>query len=494
MKRNVASNGKHKRGAKGTGRLYKRDAGGKEHPVDWPGVGAYWLAYSIPNPSGGPGKRIRQALHDENGNPVTDRKQAEAARRLILAPYQTGNVVETLRVVQSRLVQAQTEHAEAVRSARGEMRVADVWEAYVKTPRTMRPDSGPGTMRQYEIQWSRFARWIMKTHPEVEALRGVTEDHAAEYATDLQEAGLSGATINKHVTLLRLVFRVLGKQAGVTVDPWGGMRPAKHRPQGRRELTLPELRRVCESAEGELRLLFAVGLYSGLRLADCALLRWDEVDFGQNVLMVTPRKTCHTSGKQVRIPLHPALQAMFEEAKKTATGEYVLPETAATYEERRDIVTHRVQRYLWENGIDCHAKGTGQQIERDGQGEPVRDEKGRVRFVATGRRAVVSVGFHSLRHSFVSMCRAAGVSLSVVESLVGHSNPTMTRLYTHTSGGEAEKAVKALPTIGGSDAEPVHEPLPKWARDLAESMNGKNWKSIRATLLGDGRQTVAVGT
>lgn len=62
--------------------------------------------------------------------------------------------------------------------------------------------------------------------------------------------------------------------------------------------------------------------------------------------------------------------------------------------------------------------------------------QGRARFVATGRRAVVSVGFHSPRLQLVSMCRAAGVSLSVVESLVGHSNPTMTRLYTHTSGGE----------------------------------------------------------
>ena len=42
-----------------------------------------------------------------------------------------------------------------------------------------------------------------------------------------------------------------------------------------------------------------------------------------------------------------------------------------------------------------------------------------------------------------------------------------------------------MPTIGGSDAEPVRELLPKWARDLAESMNGENWKSVRAALLGD---------
>jgi integrase len=43
----------------------------------------------------------------------------------------------------------------------------------------------------------------------------------------------------------------------------------------------------------------------------------------------------------------------------------------------------------------------------------------------TGKRAVVEIGFHSLRHSFVSMCRTSNVPLAVVESIVGHSNPAM---------------------------------------------------------------------
>ena len=33
----------------------------------------------------------------------------------------------------------------------------------------------------------------------------------------------------------------------------------------------------------------------------------------------------------------------------------------------------------------------------------------------TGKRAVVEVGFHSLRHSFVSICRESDVPLAVVE-------------------------------------------------------------------------------
>ena len=46
----------------------------------------------------------------------------------------------------------------------------------------------------------------------------------------------------------------------------------------RRELTIDELRKVCQTATGELRTLLALGIYSGLRLGDCATLRWGEVD------------------------------------------------------------------------------------------------------------------------------------------------------------------------------------------------------------------------
>ena len=70
--------------------------------------------------------------------------------------------------------------------------------------------------------------------------------------------------------------------------------------------------------------------------------------------------------------------------------------------------------------------------------------------VHTGRRAVVEVGFHSLRHSFVSRCRQANAPLSVVEAIVGHSSPAMTRHYTHVGELAAAVAVGALPRVMGA--------------------------------------------
>lgn len=53
----------------------------------------------------------------------------------------------------------------------------------------------------------------------------------------------------------------------------------------------PRMARVCGSVTGEMRLLFAVGIYTGLRLGDCAMMEWGSIDLGRNRIMTIPRKT-----------------------------------------------------------------------------------------------------------------------------------------------------------------------------------------------------------
>ena len=95
-------------------------------------------------------------------------------------------------------------------------------------------------------------------------------------------------------------------------------------------------------------------------------------------------------------------------------------------------VAKEIRRFLINCGIQVHKDDTGK---------------------GTSTRAVVEVGFHSLRHSFVSLCRQANAPLAVVEAIVGHSNPAMTRHYTHISETAAAGAVAALPTLLDSKAK-----------------------------------------
>ena len=60
------------------------------------------------------------------------------------------------------------------------------------------------------------------------------------------------------------------------------------------------------------------------------------------------------------------------------------------------------------------------------------------------------VGFHSLRHSFVSICAQAGVPLPVVQALCGHGSPAVQRHYIHLGQDTVQTAVNSLPAINGS--------------------------------------------
>lgn len=222
------------------------------------------------------------------------------------------------------------------------------------------------------------------------------------------------------------------------------------------------------------------GQTPAMAIGDCATLRWAEVDLARGIIRRIPNKTARRNPKPVLVPIHPVSRTMLAETLEANRREYVLPEIAALYHRRIDLVTDLVQNHFKACGIELHKPGTG----NDGKHQKA-GETGTVR-----KRAVVEVGFHSLRHTFVSLCRASNAPLSVVESIVGHSSPAMTQHYTHTGELAAGHAVAALPFVIGNDNTPPKgsptDPatILREAQRLAKSLTAKNWKATRSELLG----------
>lgn len=223
--------------------------------------------------------------------------------------------------------------------------VAAAWSAYVTAPG--RPDSGENTLAQYEGHYSAFSAWLKRTHSNASALRDVTTAIAGEYAAHLaRERGLSANRFNKHVRFLELLFRVLKEPARLTVNPWEGIQRKRVISQSRRELTTDELKTVCAAASGEMRLLFALGIYTGLRLGDAATLRWAEVDLSRRIIRRVPGKIARRNPRPVIIPIHPVLSAILSEIPAGERSEYVLPDTAALYAENAPALSNRIQEHF----------------------------------------------------------------------------------------------------------------------------------------------------
>ena len=214
-----------------------------------------------------------------------------------------------------------------------------------------------------------------------------------------------------------------------------------------------------------------------MRLKDCATLRFSELDMARGIIRRVPSKTARRNPKPVIVPIHPVLRSMLDEIPKENRGEYILPDTAKMYLEHKKNLIVRIQKHIAESGVTTHKPGTGP---------------------GTGKRAVVEVGFHSLRHTFVSLCRASNAPLAVVESIVGHSNPSMTRHYTHVGELAAGRAVAALPSVIGEhkpERNGQENALAK-IRSIAKSITAATWKNKKAELLAllEGSAAITLGT
>jgi integrase len=415
------------------------------------------------------GKAFLKVLRDENGNSITTERDAIKAKDKLMAPFAAGNEADALESIAGKLGGRKAELAKWEDEQHPPLSIGQAWSEFLASPN--RPDSGKSTLRQYEFQWQAFADWMKEKHADVLTLRDVTKEIAEEYASSMNHGRFSPSTYNKHLNLLTLVFRVVKHKAKLTGNPWespkrgGNIQRKRMITNSRRELTIDELRKICQTATGELQTLLALGIYSGLRLGDCATLRWGEVDLPRAMIRRIPNKTARRNPKPVIVPIHPILRDMLAVTPPDQRREYVLPEMAALYVHRTDMVTDMVQRHFKACGITLHKPGTG----------------------TDGKRAVIEVGFHSLRHTFVSLCRESNAPLSVVESIVGHSSPAMTRHYTHVGELAAGRAVALLPSVmSEATAEPTKRGQDEILRDvqtILKNMSAKNWREKKSAAL-----------
>lgn len=383
-----------------------------------------------------------------------DERKAKAAFVEFLRPYELGNREKALAGLQVRLGGVR-EEIKAFNDAKPALALADGFTAYRASRE--RPDTGADTLAMYESQWRRLVSWTAENAPDAKEMRQFNRALAERFA-DALAAEMSPNTFNKYMTLFRRVWDVLGELARTDENPWAKIRPRTVRTFTRRELTIDELHRVCGGLSGEMRTLFAVGIYTGLRLGDCALLEWGAVDLARGFVSVIPRKTArHANGKPVIIPIHATLAAMLNETPRTARVGYLMPETAALYQRDKAALTDRIQRTFERCGIRTTSKA------------------------GTDARARVEVGFHSLRHTFVSMAANAGVPLALIQSIVGHSNPVMTRHYFHESEAALKNAVAALPDVGATQTPPDgSKPVAARLDGLAAMLDGMTRAELEA--------------
>ena len=289
-----------------------------------------------------------------------------------------------------------------------------------------RPSTLPATLARHLLAWNEFIGVLNDNNPAAKALMDVTIDDAENYAAWLSDK--SAKIYNSRIGSMKLIFRILERQSGLKENPFKFIKKKIENPKSKKELNDDQLIEVFEAIDkkyslsiphrDEMKILFRIGAYTGMRLKDCALLENEHVNLRNKTIGAKPCKTSGSSGKRVIIPIHDDLFEMLKNIDKKQ--KYVLPNVADRYLRNPSGVDLSACRIMWY--VVGKKPKAGMLPER-----------------------VKGYGFHSLRHSFVSFCANAGVPLAIVQEIVGHNNVAVTRIYSHLSLDSLREAVAAIP-------------------------------------------------
>ncbi len=366
----------------------------------------------------------------------TDRKKAQAiANDHRAALVGTLNTDELFTMLITRLEEMPQKDRDQRRLDYGhglirlqseKLAVVDAWDRWLTMPNKSRfGNPAANTLAGYAAIWNRFKNWAAKQ--KLAHLHEVTRKHAQNYMADVLASGVTERTYGAHLKFLRSVFSVLEDQAGIAENPFAKLTVPELQTQSREAFAAEELRTICAKASGDWKYMIAIGLFTGLRLTDVVHLKWANIT---DRITVTPAKVKRRKGNKgkVEIPLHAVLAGLLDELKVQRGGNptgYLFPEMVAAYEKSRPAVSKAFCDFLKDEcGITITAE--------------IDDESPR-------KRRASAKGFHSLRHSFVSLCAASGVPQATTQKLVGHSSLAMTQIYSHATAEQERQAINLLP-------------------------------------------------
>jgi len=205
-------------------------------------------------------------------------------------------------------------------------------------------------------------------------------------------------------------------------------RPGVARQSDPRRLTEADLQRLLGNLSDVFRPIAYVCAFAGLRVSEALGLQWRDVDIEAGTLTVTAqlggsgdRVPAKTAASTATVPLLPALARELKAHRARQASRNL----ALTHGDALVFTTLRGKPQSRRNALRAvHAAGDAAGLNEDGRER---------------------VGLHDLRHTFISMALAKGVSLPQTAALARASVPVVARVYAGiTEEGRAEAAAKLV--------------------------------------------------
>jgi integrase len=337
-----------------------------------------------------------------------------------------------------RALQVDYERGEAHRSPAAALTVADVaadWLAHLESRvghRDPRRRYSARTVALYRQRLHRHVVPALGTLPVAE----VTVADVRRLVDRAGRARLAPGTVTSLVNITSGLFRFAVKGGLAKRNPVRDLdrddRPGVARLTQPRYLTAAEVEALLANMSDVFRPVAAACAYSGLRVSEALGLRWRDVDVGASTLTICgqlgddgTRVPTKTRASEATVPLLPALTRELRQHRSRQAGR----DLRLVHADALVFSTARGKPQSRRNALRAvHAAGDVAGLNPEGRQR---------------------VGLHDLRHSFVALALAAGLSLAEAAVLARHANARVTaQVYAGLADDGREAAAVKLVQAG----------------------------------------------
>ncbi len=260
------------------------------------------------------------------------------------------------------------------------------------------------TVAAYRRDLDRFEVWLDEVG--VDDLASLTPAQLGDFiAWASRDAGLSASSVRRTVSSVRGLFKYLGAEGLITVDPTEDVSSPSIPLRLPKALSVHDTIAMVESCDPQTllgvrdRALLEFLYGSGARISEAVTMTADALDLESRSVLLRGK-----GGKQRRVPIGSYASAAVEA--------YLVRSRPALLAKRK---SGRVPREVFLNL----------------RGGPLsRQSAYGIVSAAAERAGVPDVSPHTLRHSFATHLLEGGADVRVVQELLGHSSVTTTQIYT----------------------------------------------------------------
>ena len=217
---------------------------------------------------------------------------------------------------------------------------------------------------------------------------------------------VSNNTAHTYFSVIKASLRKAYKEKIIHYNPASKVKQISKKNSQRVYLTLDEVKKLNQTECNDIivKYAFLFACNTGLRISDIKRLRWDNISFEENKVIVTQKKTKESLylplSKSARNILH---ELMSNKNDNKSNKVFDLPSDGKI---RKDII-----KWVKDAGINK------------------------------------SVSFHTSRHTFATLSLSLGVDLYTVSKLLGHTDIKNTQIYAKVIDDNMQKAVDKLPDL-----------------------------------------------